>query len=85
MSVMEGKDLETLKREFQEKKAEVWANESLPWQEQQARIGLLWEEFDRRRNELLERSVPTAEATGEGGVFQHPVFSKRRRRGHVSF
>ena len=68
MSTTRGRDLETLKLEFQESKAKVWADRSLPWHEQQAQIGRLWEEFDRRRNELLERSAPR-EAAGEGSGF----------------
>ena len=84
MSTTQGKDLEALKREFQESKAKVWANRSLPWSEQQAEIDRLWQEFNRRRNEL-EGSAPQG-VDREGGGFQHPVFSKRRRRGgHLSF
>jgi hypothetical protein len=50
--------LRALEREFQENRARVWEDESIPLQEKQPEVDRLWREFDAQRTEIREGSYP---------------------------
>jgi hypothetical protein len=64
-------EIEHLRAEFEEGKAKIWADETIPLEEKDPEIYRLWREFDRQRNEL--QSASRDEPTGEA----YPSSSKR--------
>ena len=85
MSIMEDKNLETLTREFEEKRARVWEDESIPLGQKQAEVDRLWKEFDSQRTALQEGYFQGGLGGGTGGgsvsgITGWPVLFPRRRR-----
>ena len=86
MTSMESAQIEALKREYEEDRARVWANPTIPPGMKQAEVNALWRKFDAQRAELQE-----ALSRGEipAGASRHPVspitgrpmiFPRKRRR-----
>jgi hypothetical protein len=70
-----------LKAQFDEAKAEVWADERLPLQDKGPAIEELWQDFNRRREEIRS-SAYQGEAPGEespsSGRKYAPFLPRRR-------
>jgi hypothetical protein len=49
-------EIEQLRAEFEEGKAKIWADETIPLEEKDPEIYRLWREFDRQRKELQSPS-----------------------------
>ena len=86
MTSMEDAQIELLKRQYEEDRARVWANPTIPPGMKQAEVNALWRKFDAQRAELQE-----ALSRGEipAGASRHPVspitgrpmiFPRKRRR-----
>jgi hypothetical protein len=58
-------ELEHLRAEFEEGKANIWADRTMPLEEKDPEIYRLWREFDRERKAL--RSAAQEEATAQEG------------------
>jgi hypothetical protein len=72
-------EIEHLRAEFEEGKAKIWANETIPLEEKDPEIYRLWREFDKQRKEL--QSALPREATAEEQPRQHrPLIPRSRRR-----
>ena len=54
MSIARNKYLETLKREFEVKRARVWEDESIAPDKKQLEVVRLWREFDSQRRTIQE-------------------------------
>ena len=86
MNVARGVNLEALRREFEESRARVWMDESIPVGQKQAEVNRLWREFDARRKEILEgffQGNTGRDAGGEpvsGITGRRVIFPRRRRR-----
>jgi hypothetical protein len=75
------RDIERLTAEFQEGKAQIWADPEMPLQDKGPAVEQLWREFNRQREELRS-SASRGEATGEGPSSRPsraPIFPRRRR------
>jgi len=74
----EDAQLEALKREFEERRAGIWTDPSMPFESKALAVERLWAEFDRRRTELQEA---LAQGKVPAGTSRRPTFfaSKRRR------
>jgi hypothetical protein len=70
--------IERLTAEFQENKAKIWADETIPLEEKDPEIYRLWREFDRQRKEL--QSAAGGGATGEKHASPRRPFLPRSRR-----
>jgi hypothetical protein len=70
--------IERLTAEFQENKAKIWADETIPLEEKDPEIYRLWREFDKQRKEL--QSALPREATGEEAASPRRPFLPRSRR-----
>ena len=85
MSIMGDKNLEALKREFEENRARVWVDDRVPHGQKQAEVDRLWREFDARRKEIQEgffQGNTGGDAGGEcisGITGRHVIFPRRRR------
>ena len=77
MTTMEDAQLETLKREFEENRARIWQDETIPFGKKGPAVERLWAEFDARRRELREAMAREEIA---GGTSRRPVFFAGRRR-----
>jgi hypothetical protein len=74
-------EIEHLRAEFEEGKAKIWADRTMPLEEKDPEIYRLWREFDRQRKEL--QSAAQGGATGEeGSAFprspRRPFLPRRR-------
>ncbi len=83
MSITGDKYLETLKREFEVKRAKVWEDESIAPDKKQLEVARLWREFDSQRRTIQEGvsrgevgGGPVSGATGG----RHMIFPRKRRR-----
>ena len=82
MSTARGVNLEALTLEFQEKRARVWEDESIPPDKKQLEVDRLWREFDSQRRALQER-VSRGEVGGgpvSGPMRRRMIFPRKRRR-----
>jgi hypothetical protein len=66
-------ELEHLRAQFEEGKAKIWADETIPLEEKDPEIYRLWREFDRQRKELR---------AAEGQASSKRMVLPRRRRPH---
>jgi hypothetical protein len=67
------RDIERLTAEFQEGKAQIWADPDMPLQDKGPAVEQLWREFNRQRQEIRS-SASQGEATGE----EHPSPQRSR-------
>lgn len=82
MSIMEDKNLETLRRQYEEDRDRVWTDETIPLSKRGAEVNRLWREFDEQRRALQEGffqggagGSSISEITG-----RTVLFPRRRRR-----
>ena len=81
MSTARGVNLEALRREFEERRARVWEDESIPLGQKQSEVDRLWREFDSQRRALQEGfSQGGSEGEAVSGTTGRPVLFPRRRR-----
>jgi hypothetical protein len=71
-------EIEHLRAEFEEGKAKIWADQTMPLEEKDPEIYRLWREFDKQRKDL--QSAAQGEATGEEAASPRRPFLPRRRR-----
>ena len=81
MSIQRDSNLEALRRQFEEDRARVWTDPSIPPDQKQAQVLRLWQEFDSRRTALREGTFQGG-IGGESvsGVTGRPMIFPRRRR-----
>jgi hypothetical protein len=81
MNIMRDKNLVTLRRQFEEDRARVWADEAIPLGYKQAEVDRVWRQFDAQRRELTEGTFRGGTG-GEpaSGITGQPVLCPRRRR-----
>jgi hypothetical protein len=81
MSIMRDKNLEALTRQFEEDRARVWTDPSIPHDQKQAQVYRLWQEFDSQRRALQEGYFQGGTgAEPVSGITGRPVLFPRRRR-----
>ena len=78
---MRDKNLEALTRKFEENRARVWEDDSIPVGQKQLEVDRLWREFDSQRRALQEGFFQGGSG-GEAvsGTTGRPVLFPRRRR-----
>jgi hypothetical protein len=81
MGITQDKNLEALRREFEENRARVWEDERIPLGEKQAEVDRLWREFDSQRRAIQDGIFQSGTGVVEAGEASRrsPLFVHQRR------
>jgi hypothetical protein len=80
MSATENAQIEALKREYEQNRARVWADERIRPEHKQAEVNRLWREFDAEREALRQEYAWGRSGVDPAADGPRKIFALRPRR-----